>query len=229
MRTRVPVVVVLASILAAGTASAATGGTYEPKVGDTATSWVRTAKAGKGAEFKKVMKGHLGPAMKADEVLDDTFLLVDEKEIEFVGIRFNAPAHGSKSPHKTPLEAKLKGLEQGSAKISSYKVVLAVNAGFAAKEGDKVTVFVLQAKKDRLEDAKAIFRDQLMPVAKADAPKRACLLLEDAAGNTLVGVTFLKGEASSDPKLVEKEKLLEPLLEKPAHPVTYTLYHINDE
>lgn len=68
-----------------------------------------------------------------------------------------------------------------------------------------------------------------MPVAKADTPRRACLLLEDAAASTLVGVTFLAENAAPDPKIVEKEKLLEPLLEKPAHPVTWTLFHLNDE
>lgn len=229
MRNRGTVVLALASILAAGTSSAAPGGGYEPKVGDTATSWVRTAKAGKGAEFRNVMKGHLGAAMKTDAVVDDTFLLVDEKAIDFVGIRFNAPAHGSTSPHKTTLEAKLAGLEQGPARISSYKVVAADLGDLTAKEGGKVAVFALHVKKGRMEDAKAILRDQPKPDARANAVKSAGLLLEDAASNTLVDVTFLAENAVSDPKLVEKEKLLAPLMEKPAHPVIYILFHFNDE
>jgi hypothetical protein len=33
----------------------------------------------------------------------------------------------------------------------------------------------------------------------------------------------------SDPKVAEKRTLLDPLMEKPARQVTYTLYHFSDE
>lgn len=219
----------LASFLAAGIAAAPPGGSYEPKVGDSATAWVLTAIPGKGAEVRKVMKGHLEPALKSDEIVGDTYLLVDEKESEFLAFRFNALVHGNKSPHLSPIEKKLKGLVQGPAKISTYKLVLAVNDNFAAKDGDKVVVDEWQVKKGKLEPAEAIYRDQLVRAAKADSFKRAYLLLEDAVNNVLLGVTIHKGDVLSDPKVTEKRTLLDPLTEKPVRRVTYTLYHLNDE
>ncbi len=229
MLNRVPVVMALASFLAAGTAAASPGGSYEPKIGDSATAWVRTAIPGKGAEVRKVMKGHFEPALKSDEIVGDAYLLVDEKENEFLSFRFNAPVHGNKSPHLSAIEKKLKGLVQGPAKISTYKLVLAVNDDFVAKDGDKVVVDDWQVKKGKLEQAEAIYRDQLVPAAKADSFKRAYLLLEDAVNNVLIGVTIHKGDVLSGPKVAEKRKLLDPLMEKPARQVTYTLYHFSDE
>ncbi len=208
---------------------AAPGGTYSPNVGDSAETWVRTVKSGKAPEVQAVLKEQLVPKMIVDDVISDTYFLAEDGGNEVLALHFTATKFARRAPYQAVLEEKLLQLLLEPTRKRDYRVVLAMDEGFLPKAGDKAVLFWWQVKKGSLAEAEALVRDQVFPALKNDAFKRRSFLIEDATGSALVGVAFLRGEVVMDPKVVEKRKLLGPLLEKPERVATYTLFHFLDE
>ena len=209
---------------------AAPGGIYAPKVGDSAETWVRTVRSGKAPDVQAILKEQLVPKMIVDEVISDTYFLAEDGGGNGVlALHFTSTKFAGRAPYQALLEEKLLALLLEPTKKNGYRLVLELDEGFVPKAGDKALLFWWQVKKGRLVEAEALVRDQVFAALKGDPFQRRSYLLEDAAGSALVGVAFLRGEVIMDPKVVEKRKLLGPMLEKPERVATYTLFHFLDE
>ena len=206
------------------------GGSYTPKVGDSVETWVMNVRSGKAPEVQAILRENLIPKMMVDDVISDTYFLAEDGEGNGVlALHFTSTKFAGRAPYQALLEEKLLQLLREPTKRHGYRLVLDLDEGFVPKAGDKAILFWWQVKKGSLAEAEALVRDQVFAALKGDPFQRRSYLLEDAAGSALVGVAFLRGEVIMDPKVVEKRKLLGPMLEKPERVATYTLFHFLDE
>ncbi len=203
---------------------------FKPSIGEPVKLWHHSIKPGHMDEARKFFLNTLISRLKADDKLQDSYFLVNEKENEILAVAFWGKADVNVHPHASAVAAGMTAHSTKPNRKVDYKLVLVNDEGLVPQSGDKVLVMVRKVKPGKMEDAKRALRDVVFPHLAKDEFTRNSYVLENTADNELISLIFLRGDFKTTPELdAKKDKHLKPHLSEPEKTTEYTLFGINNE
>jgi hypothetical protein len=203
---------------------------FTPKVGEPVKIWHHAIKPGQMEQAKTFFLGTLVPRLKGDNILLDVFFVVNEKGNEILAINFWGQADVAKHPHGNAVDDGMKAHAAKTRQLTDYKLALINDEGLLPQIGDLVVIMTRKVKPGKMEEAKRVMKEVIFAHLAKDEFSRNSYVLENAAGNELVSLIFLRGEFKVPVELLEKrDKHLKPHLAEPEKKTEYKLFAISNE
>lgn len=232
MRIRLAAFVGLAFLLFATLPAQAPGtpDQFRSKEGEPVIVWHHAIKPGHLEQAEGFFTKTLIPLLKADNQTRDNYFLVNKEGTEIVSFSFYGANDTKDTPHAGAVSTGMKPHTTRNYRQAIYKIVLLRDEGLQPRVGDKVVLIERPLKPGKLEDAKKAFREVIFPHLAQDENKRDSYLLENAKGDELLSLVFLRGEFTVSPAMAEKRKKhVHPNLEKPEKETVYTIFATHNE